>query len=131
MTPCQKPLTHPQKLRCREVVAEDWCMLSSLPCSAFLCQQFLALCHHYSLLHLKYLFHSFFPAIACPRHNRLPSLSIYTVDGQGCTLRMCRKDACTISTKCCHRHQEMSVGLAVLFSYSLGESVSNDGSSTI
>ena len=42
MTPCQKPLTHPQKLRCREWVAEDCCMLSSLPCSAFLCQRFLA-----------------------------------------------------------------------------------------
>ena len=41
----------PKKTRCREGVAEDCCMLSTIPCSGFLSLQFLAQCHPYILLH--------------------------------------------------------------------------------
>ena len=53
MTPCQKLYgsSCPEKQRCREGVAEDCCMLSTLPCSAFLYLQFLARCHPYILFH--------------------------------------------------------------------------------
>ena len=51
-------LPQPPKTRCREGVAEDCCLLSTIPCSGFLYLQFLARCHPYRFLHL---FHSFFP----------------------------------------------------------------------
>ena len=38
-------LCNPQKLRRREEVAEDHCMLSNIPCSPFLYLQFLVQCH--------------------------------------------------------------------------------------
>ena len=44
-------LPQPQKPRCREGIAEDCCILSTLPCSVFLCHLFLARCHPYILLH--------------------------------------------------------------------------------
>ena len=44
-------LLQPQKPRCREGVAEDCCMLSTIPCSGFLYLQFLARCHPYILFH--------------------------------------------------------------------------------
>ena len=61
----------PKKRDVGRGVAEDCCILSTLPRSAFLCHLFLAQCHPYILLHFYICLTNFFLHCPGPRSNLL------------------------------------------------------------
>ena len=68
-------LQQPQNMRCREGVAEDCCILSTIPCSGFLYLQFSARCHPYILFHFYTCFTHFSLTVSISTNRELPSPS--------------------------------------------------------
>ena len=95
---------NPEK-RCRDGIAEDCCMLSTLPRSAFLYLHFLAQCHPYILL--RVLSGDF---ILGGKHGLTTSRTVRRGSSRG----ICYKPALAFNTRIMHLHVSNTTRLSSL-----------------